>query len=98
LKPEEGEGGKADPQPLMIDDELGQLTGEEVLLTLTLGQGGPGLVVKGWPGERYLIESSSDLVNWIGVEEIYNEEGSVKWIDPRAESVQSQFYRVQILD
>jgi len=98
LKPEEGEGGKADPQPLMIDDELGQLTGEEVLLTLTLGQGGPGLVVKGWPGERYLIESSSDLVNWIGVEEIYNEEGSVKWIDPRAESVQSQFYRVQIVD
>ena len=97
LKPEEGEGDKADPQPLMIDDELGQLTGEEVNLTMTLGQSGPGLVIDGWPGERYLIESSSDFVNWIGVEEVDNESGSVNWIDPREEMV-SQFYRVLILD
>ena len=97
LKPEEGEGDKADPQPLMIDDELGQLTGEEVTLTLTLGQAGPGLVIDGWPGERYLIESSIDLINWIGVEEVDNESGSVNWIDPR-EEVASQFYRVLMLD
>ena len=97
LKPEEGEGDKADPQPLMIDDELGQLTGEEVNLTMTLGQSGPGLVIDGWPGERYLIESSSDFVNWIGVEEVDNESGSVNWIDPR-EEMASQFYRVLILD
>ena len=97
LKPEEGEGDKADPQPLMIDDELGQLTGEEVALTLTFGQAGPGLVIDGWPGERYLIQSSSDLVNWIGVEEIDNESGSVNWTDPR-EEVASQFYRVLMLD
>ena len=96
-KPEEGEGDKADPQPLMIDDELGQLTGEEVALTLTLGQAGPGLVIDGWPGERYLIQSSSDLVNWIGVGEIDNESGSLNWTDPR-EEVASQFYRVLMLD
>ena len=97
LKPEESDGDDANPQPLMIDDELGQLTGEEVSLTLTLGQAGPGLVIDGWPGERYLIESSSDLLNWIGVEEIDNEEGSVNWIDPREETP-GQFYRVLILD
>ena len=81
----------------MIDDELGQLTGEEVTLTMTIGQSGPGLVIDGWPGERYLIESSIDFVNWIGVEEVDNEMGSVNWIDPR-EEVASQFYRVLMLD
>ena len=98
LNSEEGNGDKPNPQPLMIDDELGQLTGEEVALTLTFGQAGPGLVIDGWPGERYLIEVSSDLINWIGVEEVDNAEGSVNWVDPRGELVPGQFYRVQILD
>ena len=98
LNSEEGNGDKPNPQPLMIDDELGQLPGEEVALTLTFGQAGPGLVIDGWPGERYLIEVSSDLINWIGVEEVDNAEGSVNWVDPRGELVPGQFYRVQILD
>ena len=97
-KPDGGEGGKADPQPLIIDDELDGLTSDGVVLTLLLGPEGPGLSILGWPGEIYLIESSSDLTGWIGVDEVTNDAGRIEWSDPRGDLGALQFYRVRVLD
>jgi ankyrin repeat protein len=92
------DGGNADPQPLIVDDELDGLTGDGVVLTLVLGSEGPGLSVLGWPGEIYLIESSSDLSGWIGVDEVTNDAGRIEWSDPRGDLGAAQFYRIRILD
>ena len=97
-KPDGGEGGKADPQPLIIDDELDGLTSDGVVLTLLLGPEGPGLSILGWPGEIYLIESSSDLTGWTGVDEVTNDAGRIEWSDPRGDLGAVQFYRVRVLD
>ena len=98
-KPEGEEGGgNADPQPLIIDDELDGLTGDGVVLTLLLGPEGPGLSILGWPGEIYLIESSSDLGGWIGLDEVTNDGGRIEWADPRGDLGAVQFYRVRVLD
>ena len=97
-KPDDGEGGNADPQPLIIDDELDGLTGGGVVLTLLLGPEGPGLSILGWPGEIYLIESSSDLGGWIGLDEVTNDGGRIEWADPRGDLGAVQFYRVRVLD
>jgi len=97
-KPDGGEGGNADPQPLIIDDELDGLTGDAVVLTLLLGPEGPGLSILGWPGEIYLIESSSDLGGWIGLDEVTNDGGRIEWADPRGDLGAAQFYRVRVLD
>ena len=98
-KPEGGEGGNnADPQPLIFDDELDGLTGDGVVLTLLPGPEGPGLSILGWPGEIYLIESSSDLTGWIGVDEVTNDAGRIEWSDPRGDLGAAQFYRVRVLD
>ena len=97
-KPDDGEGGNADPQPLIIDDELDGLTGGGVVLTLLLGPEGPGLSILGWPGEIYLIESSSDLGGWIGLDEVTNDGGRIEWSDPRGDLGAVQFYRVRVLD
>ena len=95
----DGEGqGKADPQPLIFDDELDGLTAAGVTLNLLLGPEGPGLSILGWPGEIYLIESSSDLTGWIGMDEVTNDAGRVEWSDPRGDLGAVQFYRVRILD
>jgi hypothetical protein len=92
------DGGKADPQPLIIDDELDGLTSDGVVLTLLLGPEGPGLSILGWPGEIYLIESSSDLTGWIGVDEVTNDAGRIEWSEPRGDLGAVQFYRVRVLD
>ena len=97
-KPEGGEGGNAEPQPLILDDELDGLTADGVVLNLLLGPEGPGLSILGWPGEIYLIESSSDLSGWIGVDEVTNDEGRIEWSDPRGDLGAVQFYRVRVLD
>jgi ankyrin len=97
-KPDGGDGGKADPQPLIIDDELDGLTSDGVVLTLLLGPEGPGLSILGWPGEIYLIESSSDLTGWIGVDEVTNDAGRIEWSEPRGDMGAVQFYRVRVLD
>ena len=97
-KPDGGDGGNAEPQPLILDDELDGMTGNGVVLTLTLGAEGPGLSILGWPGEIYLIESSSDLSGWIGVDEVSNDAGRVDWSDPRGDLGAAQFYRVRVLD
>jgi len=97
-KPDGGEGGKADPKPLIIDDELDGLTSDGVVLTLLLRPEGPGLSILGWPGEIYLIESSSDLTGWIGVDEVTNDAGRIEWSDPRGDLGAVQFYRVRVLD
>ena len=97
-KPEGEEGGNAEPQPLIIDDELDGLTGDGVVLTLLLGPEGPGLSILGWPGEIYLIESSSDLGGWIGLDEVTNDGGRIEWSDPRGDLGAVQFYRVRVLD
>ncbi len=98
-KPEGEEGGgNADPQPLIIDNELDGLTGDGVVLTLLLGPEGPGLSILGWPGEIYLIESSSDLGGWIGLDEVTNDGGRIEWADPRGDLGAVQFYRVRVLD
>ena len=97
-KPDDGEGGNADPQPLIIDDELDGLTGGGVVLTLLLGPEGPGLSILGWPGAIYLIESSSDLGGWIGLDEVTNDGGRIEWADPRGDLGAVQFYRVRVLD
>jgi ankyrin repeat protein len=93
-----GEAGKADPHPLVIDDELDGLTSDGVVLTLLLGPEGPGLSTFGWPGEIYLIESSSDLTGWIAVDEVTNDTGRIEWSDPRGDLGASQFYRVRVQD
>ena len=93
-----GEAGKADPQPLIIDDELDGLTSDGVVLTLLLWPEGPGLSILGWPGEIYLIESSSDLTGWIGVDEVTNDAGRIEWSDPRGDLGASQFYRILVQD
>ncbi|MFT6562218.1 MAG: hypothetical protein ACJAX6_000596 [Limisphaerales bacterium] len=93
-----GEAGKADPHPLVIDDELDGLTSDGVVLTLLLGPEGPGLSIFGWPGEIYLIESSSDLTGWIAVDEVTNDTGRIEWSDPRGDLGASQFYRVRVQD
>ncbi|MFL3666247.1 MAG: ankyrin repeat domain-containing protein, partial [Verrucomicrobiota bacterium] len=92
------EAGKADPQPLIMDDELDGLTSDGVVLTLLLGLEGPGLSIFGWPGEIYLIESSSDLTGWIAVDEVTNDTGRIEWSDPRGDLVASQFYRIRVQD
>ena len=98
-KPEGEEGGgNAEPQPLILDDELEGLTSAGVTLNLLLGQEGPGLSILGWPGEIYLIESSSDLTGWIGVDEVTNDAGRIEWSDPRGDLGAVQFYRVRVLD
>ena len=93
-----GEAGKADPQPLIMDDELDGLTSDGVVLTLLLVPEGPGLSILGWPGEIYLIESSSDLTGWIAVDEVTNDAGRIEWSDPRGDLGASQFYRIRVQD
>ena len=98
-KPEGEEGGgNAEPQPLILDDELDGLTSPGVTLKLLLGPEGPGLSILGWPGEIYLIESSSDLGGWIGLDEVTNDGGRIEWADPRGDLGAVQFYRVRVLD
>ena len=98
-KPEGGEGGNnAEPQPLILDDELDGLTAAGVTLNLLLGPEGPGVSILGWPGDIYLIESSSDLMGWIGVDEVTNDAGRIEWSDPRGDLGAVQFYRVRVLD
>jgi ankyrin repeat protein len=96
VKPDDG--GNAEPQPLILDDELAGMTGDGVVLTLTLGAEGPGLSILGWPGEIYLIESSSDLTGWIGLDEVSNDAGRIEWSDPRGGLGTAQFYRIRVLD
>ena len=92
------DGGNAEPQPLILDDELDGMAGDGVVLTLTLGAEGPGLSILGWPGEIYLIESSSDLTGWIGLDEVTNDAGRIDWADPRGDLGTAQFYRIRVLD
>jgi ankyrin repeat protein len=92
------DGGNAEPQPLILDDELEGMAGDGVVLTLTLGAEGPGLSILGWPGEIYLIESSSDLTGWIGLDEVTNDAGRIDWADPRGDLGTAQFYRIRVLD
>ena len=51
----------------------------------------------GWPGEIYLIESSSDLTGWIGEDELTNAAGRIEWSEPRGDIGVVQFYRVPVL-
>ena len=74
------------------------LAGDGVVLTLTLSAEGPGLSILGWPGEIYLIESSSDLTGWIGLDEVTNDVGRIDWADPRGDLGTAQFYRIRVLD
>ena len=48
----------------------------------------------GWPGEIYLIESSS---GWIGEDEVTNDAGRIEWSEPRGDMGVVQFYRVPVL-
>ena len=90
--------GNAEPQPLILDDELDGMDSDGVVLTMVLGQEGPGLSILGWPGEIYLIESSSDLDDWIGVGEVTNDVGRVNWSDPRGDPGKVNFYRIRLVD
>ena len=92
------DGGNAEPQPLILDDELDGMAGDGVVLTLTLSAEGPGLSILGWPGEIYLIESSRDLTGWIGLDEVTNDAGRIDWADPRGDLGTAQFYRIRVLD
>ena len=96
IKPDDG--GNAEPQPLIFEDEMDGMMGDGVVLTLTLGAEGPVLSILGWPGEIYLIESSSDLNGWIGLDEVSNDAGRIDWSDPRADLGTAQFYRIRVLD
>ena len=51
----------------------------------------------GWPGEIYLIESSSDLTGWIGEDEVTNDAGRIEWSEPRGDMGVVQFYPVPVL-
>lgn len=89
---------KADTHPLIIDDELYGLSSDAVVLTLLLGSERPGLSILGWPGEIYLIEFSSNLTGWIGVDEVTNDAGRIEWSEPRGDTGAVQFYLVCVQD
>jgi hypothetical protein len=63
------------------------------LQLLSLPQGRLQLQLKGQAGQEYVVEASSDLLNWHSVSTNVAVEGVIEVIDPEANTVPFRYYR-----
>jgi ASPIC and UnbV len=70
-------------------------TGPETALTISTN-GQPILLITGPLGLRYLVEGSTNLLNWTWLGSRTNLAGQTEFIDARAISLPHGFYRVRI--
>jgi hypothetical protein len=59
-----------------------------------LPKGGFGINVNGVAGRRYVIEASTDLVNWTAVTNIVSAGEAIQFLDREAANFTRRFYRV----
>ncbi|HEX3719115.1 MAG TPA: hypothetical protein VH595_14195 [Verrucomicrobiae bacterium] len=64
--------------------------------SFTSSNGVPTFVVAGQPGYSYMVETSSDLINWTTIASLINTNGTVPFTDPAGMNYTQRFYRVVV--
>ncbi|MCO5053496.1 MAG: immunoglobulin domain-containing protein [Verrucomicrobiae bacterium] len=91
---------------VVVSSRFGQATSATALLTVSvrpqlslpqLANGQMRLQLSGTPGDRYVIESSTNFLNWDALATVTNLTGQVWYLDPENEIRPEKFYRGKLL-
>src|SRR6185503_19296073 len=72
-------------------------TAELVLTIARVGSGSTELALQGTVGNTYLIEASTNLVDWVTVTNVLMTDSIMRFFDPAASTSNRRYYRANLL-